>query len=296
MANIRQRLSARVLHWYPLASGCGTLANHRLLQAMCGDSREEVWAKTSAGNIRCSLGDYVGRAAYYVGDLDPKVTWIVRRLVKPGDVALDIGANVGLVTLMLARQVGQAGRVHAFEPNPTAASFLRQSLLKNDLRQVTLHECGLGSEARTMTLSVPASNAGAASFVRMHGGGGYVNVAVHTLDSIVARERIERIDFIKMDVEGFETDVMLGARNVLRELRPGAILFELNEPGVDPHGAAIVDLLRQMDYGLFSLPRCWFRVRLDRFEPVDRSPASNDFLAVPRKTYEATARLMRAGV
>lgn len=294
MPNWRQHLGARVLHWYPFASGCGALANHKLVDFLLGRSDETVWARTPSGRLRVSLADFVGKAAYYVGDLDPKVSWIVNRLVSPGDTVLDIGANVGVVALQMARRVGGAGRVHAFEPNPAVASLLTQSLAENRLTQVTLHQYGLGAASGSFQLNVPSRNAGAASFVRGRGQSSAVNVPVRTLDDVAVDHGISRIDFIKMDVEGFEADVVRGAGRVLSRLRPKAVLFELNEPGVDPNDTAVVGAFKQLGYRLFTLPRCWFRVRANIHSSRRDSAPSNDFLAVPEESFERTATLIRA--
>ncbi len=254
-----------------------------------------VWARTAHGRLHCSLADYVGRSAYYLGDLDPKVSWIIKRVVNPGDVALDIGANIGLVTLLLARCVGTSGCVHAFEPNPAVASMLQDSIDDNQLAQVTLHRCGLGGESGRFSLSVPKDNAGAASFVRAMSGSVTVEVPVRTLDSIVTGHHLERIDFIKMDVEGAEANVLRGGLDMLASIRPRSILFEINEPGVDHEDSEVIELLREVGYRFFSIPRSLFRVRLNRFDPrTDPSPKSNDYLAVPVELYEQMASRLGA--
>lgn len=294
MATLRQKLWARLLHHYPLASGCGTLANHSVFQALAGRSDEMVWARTSAGRLRCSLGDYVGRAAFYVGDLDPKVSWIIRRLVNQGDHTLDIGANLGLVTLLLAERVGPQGLVHAFEPNPAIAALLEQTLENNGLSWVTLHKIGLGSSSGELSLSVPRENAGAASFRRGREGDAVVRVPVRTLASVAEAAQLSRIDFIKMDVEGFEGDVLKGAASLFETVRPRAILFELNDESVKPGDSEVIQLLDAAGYSFFAIPKCFLRIRLAPFDPhAEGDSPAHDFLAVPREDAARVARLMR---
>ena len=108
---------------------------------------------------------------------------------------------------------------------------------------------------------------------------------------------MSRIDFIKMDVEGFEGDVIRGAADVLGQLRPKAILFELNEPGADPATHETIRLLTDAGYRFFAVPKCLFRVKLLRYDPrKDLPPDSNDFLAVPEEEYGRVAALMRCPV
>src|SRR5882762_8193075 len=98
LATFRQSLVARLTRLYPFYSGCGTFANKSLIHKIAGESSENVWCCVSGGEILARLDDYVGRSAFYVGDLDRKITWICAQIVKSGDTVLDIGANIGLVT------------------------------------------------------------------------------------------------------------------------------------------------------------------------------------------------------
>ena len=84
MPSLRQSIMAKLLRCYPLYSGAGTLANSKLVATLAGTSRETVWCPTSGGEILAPLQDYVGRAAYYCGDLDPKISWVCKKLVNPG--------------------------------------------------------------------------------------------------------------------------------------------------------------------------------------------------------------------
>ena len=105
---MRAEAIAKVTRLYPFLSGCGSLANHRLIDRLAGKPKREAWAEVEGGRLLVSLDDYVGRSAFYVGDLDRKVSAVVDRFVRPGDTVLDIGANIGLVSLRVAKRVGPA--------------------------------------------------------------------------------------------------------------------------------------------------------------------------------------------
>src|SRR3954468_7301384 len=93
-----------LLRQYPFYSGCGTVANSsfiRWLDPRPGASL--VWTETPGGELLVDPHDWVGRTIARLGDLDPKLTWVLRRLAKPGDQAIDIGSNFGLVSILLAR-------------------------------------------------------------------------------------------------------------------------------------------------------------------------------------------------
>src|SRR5689334_609731 len=131
MPSARQSFVAALTRLYPFYSGCGTFANLPLIQALVGRSAEKVWTRVPGGEVLASLNDYVGRAAFYAGDLDRKITWICRQIVKPGDTVIDVGANIGIVTVWLSHLVGPHGKVHAFEPNPYLQSTLHRAVERN---------------------------------------------------------------------------------------------------------------------------------------------------------------------
>lgn len=301
MPTCRQSLLAAFTRRYPLYSGCGTFANHSLIRFLAGPVKDsQVWARVSGGEIRADLNEYIGRAAYYVGDLDRKITWICGRIVRPGDTVMDIGANIGLVTVWLADLVGPAGKVYAFEPNPNLHTGLQSTLLRNRLSNVVLNTVALGKERTMLELRVPQDNVGKASLVR-HSEldvSAVFQVPVVPLSDIVTEQGIKSIRLIKIDVEGFEAEVFKGAEQVLRTIRPEAILFEMNESeGMGPLSEQpVFKILRDFDYGFFKVPKCKFRMNLERFDPRStEGDAGNDFLAAPiGGCYERIAERVRA--
>ena len=207
MPTSRQKTVAAITRLYPLYSGSGRLANHPMLQRIAGPSTEIAWARVPGGYWAAApLSDHVGRAIFYCGELDRKITWVCSRLVRSGDCVLDIGANLGLVTLTLSALVGPTGRVHAFEPNPQMQAFIDEAVSRNRLHNVTLHRFALGAQPNELRLSIPRSNAGAASLVatRQTADSTEVVVPVRTLSAVLEDESIDHIRLVKIDVEGFE--------------------------------------------------------------------------------------------
>ncbi len=279
---LRQAFAAAFTRFYPLYSGCGTVGNHPLLEKIAGRSSERVWAGVTGGKIIAPLNDHVGRAAFYCGDLDPKVTWVCRQLIQKGDTVLEIGANIGVTTVAMASMVGANGRVHSFEPNPELQLMLKQVIEKNRFNNVTLHSMALGPAESQMQLNVPRANAGMGSLVR-HGSGddAIYTVPVRRLTDIVAQEKISSIRLIKIDVEGFEADVFNGAQEVLRDIKPEAILFELNQEKGAFGEQPVVRILHEAGYEFLSIPQCKTRMRLhsmDLRQPLPRG--GNDYLAL----------------
>ena len=195
------------LHRLPLMSGLGRLANSPLGRRLTASESTRVWAVTRSGDLLVSGRDWVGRTILLFGDLDPKITAIIRRFVRPGDVALDVGSNFGLYALALSRRVGETGRVHAFEPNPFLVEYISETKARNGLDNLIVRPFALGATRHRTTLWIPAGNLGQASLSERAASGMRVNeaheVEVRDLDGLAAEEGLDRLNFVKIDVEGF---------------------------------------------------------------------------------------------
>ncbi|WP_204840041.1 FkbM family methyltransferase [Cereibacter ovatus] len=126
-----------------------------MAKVLCPPSADLVWADIRG--IRCPvpLNDLVGRSMYLMGDLDPKLTWVIDRVLSPGDTALDAGANLGLMTALIASRVGEHGRVLAFEPSPLMQERLRRMKAANPGIPVELFPVALGRAQGESELRVP---------------------------------------------------------------------------------------------------------------------------------------------
>jgi FkbM family methyltransferase len=276
------RIVMTTLRFYPLKSGCGTIANSRVMCTMIRLPPGKVTTVTKDGShLIVQADDYVGRAAILFGDLDPKLTWVVDRLLRPGDNVLDIGANWGLVTMRAARRVGSGGRVHAIEPQKALIACGERSAMLNHYTQITFHALALSDASSTMTLSVPDVNSGAASL--SHGLGEVAghdeNVAVKETSAFLESLDIGRWRLWKIDVEGHEAAVLRGAVRYLgTERRPDVIVFEEHrKPAVR---AESVRLLASLGYEIFVIPRALFRLHLSPLSP--ESYVGHDFVAIDK--------------
>lgn len=271
---------AAVTRLYPFLSGTGRIANSNSFKRLGGGEVGDLWARVGAARILVPLNDYVGRSAFFFGDLDPKVTALARHCLNPGDCALDIGANLGIVATLMAQYVGPTGRVHAFEPAPRMIGYLRQTLAANPHLPLRLHEYALGSESAMLELAIPRGNAGRASLVaRPKWVKTLVQVPVKTLTDVAREENIRRVDFIKIDVEGFEAEVIKGGLGLIEELRPKFILFEEHRFRPDQPLPESMACLLDRGYRLFGIAKSLLRLRL--VEVTGRSPLKSfDYIAV----------------
>lgn len=142
---------------------------------------------------------------------------VLRNLVFPGATVFDIGANLGFFSAMLAGLVGPTGTVLAFEPAPEIFRKLVATVERNGLSQVHPVKLGCGAKQEQMVLRQVTTSSGNASLVGLGPPG--ETVEIRRLDAI-AEARREQPDLIKVDVEGFEPDVLRGAEAIIAESRP----------------------------------------------------------------------------
>jgi FkbM family methyltransferase len=161
----------------------------------------------------------------------------IPRLVRPGDTAFDVGANVGLYSVLLSRLCGPAGRVWAFEPVPDTYWRLRETLALNHCENVIPVRSAVSERpgcaranlyesqfAEWNTLGIPPPRLANGRQVAPRES---IEVSTQTLDGFCEAEKIQRIRFLKVDVEGFELSVLRGAERLLRERRVDYICFEI---------------------------------------------------------------------
>ncbi|MFL5541196.1 MAG: FkbM family methyltransferase [Longimicrobiaceae bacterium] len=167
-------------------------------------------------------------AAYRFVTWNPAEYRAFRAAVRPGAVALDVGANVGAYTLLLGRWVGPEGRVYAFEPSPETFQGLTRHLALNGLGGTVVPVAAAVSRAAGRgTLS----GGGVSGGNRLDAAGSGPAVEMVSLDGFCEREGIVP-SFIKIDVEGAELDVLCGARETIRRAGPKLALFVEMHPTI----------------------------------------------------------------
>jgi FkbM family methyltransferase len=172
-------------------------------------------------------------------DHEPVVKEFLLTRFRPGEVFVDVGANVGAYSLRAALQ-GMI--VHSFEPNPGNVRILRRNSEINGLA-IDLHECALGASEGTANLSA----GGAASRISDEG---ELTVQVRTLDSF----HLPQVDLLKVDVEGYELEVLRGAIETLERCHP-AIMIEMHHWAGAEKEAALFEILAGLGYGFEYLDR-----------------------------------------
>ncbi|MCS7035616.1 MAG: FkbM family methyltransferase [Saprospiraceae bacterium] len=160
---------------------------------------------------------------------EPGLQHQIGRYLRPGAVVFDIGANIGQYALFFSEQVGEGGRVYSFEPDPRNYAFLQFNVHLNRCRNVVCCPFGIGAEDAEQPLFRDTDTGGRRSsfkkeFVGAHYHGSSETVAVKRLDGLIAA--FGQPDFIKIDVEGFEEEVL---RGLTVDLRDCVFLIEVRE-------------------------------------------------------------------
>lgn len=213
--------------------------------------------------FRANLGDDIGRAIQSYGLYDLCVSEILYRLIQKGDTVLDVGANIGYFSVLMASCVGESGRVYSFEPNPQILHTLKQNT--SAWKNLTVMPWALSEANGQQDLFAPESydkNKGLAS-LSPGSGETIASVELKRLDDLRISAKI-----IKMDVEGHELKVLLGAPQTLKNVEH--IVFEdhdLMAHGVYAH-------LKEAGYHVYYLKKQFSHLQL---VPVESSYSISTF-------------------
>jgi FkbM family methyltransferase len=176
----------------------------------------------------------------------------IRQNVRRGMTVLDIGANTGYMTILLADIVGAHGQVHAFEPMPANYALLRRNVQGNGLKQVHLHRFALSDQKGEVRLHIDPGNDGGNTIGNVTGedwnGHTAITVATETLDDFLGRAGIGEVGFIKIDVEGAESLVFAGAPKLLSRPDAPVIVCEVGDAAQKLVGTTELNLRKTL-YG-----------------------------------------------
>ena len=203
------------------------------------------------------LGLFIGNdltfSLYIGGSFEPNEFVFVGRSLSPGMVFVDGGANDGLYSILAGHYVGRAGTVLAVEPSARECRRLEANVALNQLDNVLLEQVALGDEPGESYLAVAGIGREVLNALQPHAQDGGEPVRVETIDALVHRHRLERVDVIKLDIEGSEVDALLGAKETIARFRP-VLLIEAEEDRLatlDRTVDDLVALLEQQDYGVW---------------------------------------------
>jgi FkbM family methyltransferase len=211
--------------------------------------------------VRLYPGNETCRSLFVTGRYEPNEICLLARILKPGMVVIDAGANLGLYALLASGRVGAGGKVLAIEPSSRELEMLRKNIELNDLTNIKAVQLALSDQTSEGDLLVAAPR---------HSGhntlGAFIygtaldhreRVKLERLDDIVRREELARVDLIKMDIEGAEYAALRGGLETLKKFHP-VLLLELCERALQQQGGnarEVVSMLKQLAYRIYGFDR-----------------------------------------
>jgi FkbM family methyltransferase len=171
--------------------------------------------------------------------------------VKSGMIIFDIGANMGDTALHFAKLIGEKGAVLAFEPDEKNYKRATRNISANEMTNISLHNIGLGHLNGTLKLyRVNSENLGMNRILNTPSDLPYKIIEVQKLDDYISKNKISKIDLIKIDVEGFEMNVLKGASGLLKTIRP-LLFIEIDEENLKEQNSStssLIDYLNELGY------------------------------------------------
>jgi len=198
---------------------------------------------------------HISRCLGNAGVWEPFETELILNEVRPGDVVLDIGANIGYYTLLLARQVGPQGQVLAFEPDPTNFALLQQNVAMNGYRNVVLSQQAVANRSGPARLYLSVSNLGDHRLYPSAGGQPFVDVQTVALDQYLARYT-GPVHLIKMDIQGAECAALEGMTALLHRQNQIKLFTEFWPAGLHRSGsepARYLQALAELGFRLYEI-------------------------------------------
>lgn len=192
------------------------------------------------------------------GVWEQEETSFLRKIVRPGQVVVDGGANYGYYTILFSHLVGLRGEVHSFEPLNEAYRLLRQHVLLNNAgANVLLNRYGLGEKKKRTNIYVMKGWGWGSATVRPTGDILMGTCQMVTLDWYIKQRKINRVDFIKLDIEGSELSALKGSIQTLQNFLPG-LMIEITKDSYRDFGYTLNDLydfLSGLRYSMYCLRR-----------------------------------------
>lgn len=169
-------------------------------------------------------------------------TDLVKKHVRPGDIVVDVGANIGYYTLLFAKLVGENGKVYAFEPDPTNFRLLQKNVQVNGYNNVVLVQKAVSSKTDRAKLFLSATNKGDHRMYDSNDGRPAVEIETVSLNDFFCADM--KVDFIKMDIQGAEGGALQGMFSVLRENQDLRLISEFWPGGLKRFGTEPIEYLK----------------------------------------------------
>lgn len=203
--------------------------------------------------LELDLSDWLHRL-YYLGFVEQNTFKIIKNLLPVDGVFVDIGANIGIYSCIMANHVGAKGSVIAFEPMPENLEPLYNNIALNQLKNIEVNELALSNSEKSFNLYVPfAHQQKATGCTQVWNPGDWVSVGSTDATTLDIAFQKQRLDFIKIDTQGHEFEILQGAKSTIERFQP-LILCEVFEE----NRTKVFDLMKSWNYAIFKETRDGF--------------------------------------
>jgi FkbM family methyltransferase len=227
-------------------------------------SQNKYYAENSIRNCKrygikysLDISDYQNWLLYFYSKADSSFN--ILKYLKKDFIVLDVGGNIGQTAMMIAKELGDKGHVYSFEPYPATVDRFKKNLSLNPFlsKRVQIENCALGSSPGKVNMYRDcATNSGANRVIHQQvlTTDGYVEVPVSTVDLFVKSNPFKRINLLKIDVEGFEMEVLRGAHRTLTEFKPH-LFIELDDNNLKKqrsNAGEVCQFLESLGYKIYE--------------------------------------------
>jgi len=196
--------------------------------------------------LKADIHDYVGHALYF--GFEDKGHQVLYQLTKKDDIVLDIGTNIGSTLLGFANIVGKQGKVYGFEPDLFNFKQAQKNILLNNFKNVTVENIGLGNEKGSFKLYIDTESNRGGNRIKINEDENqkYTTISVERLDDWIFNKNITQLNLIKIDVEGFETNVIKGGLETIKQFKP-KMFIELDDENLRNVGSNAKELIKILE-------------------------------------------------
>ena len=236
----------RLANWLKLSAGAATCLKDGI-----------IWLKDENIALYSSADNYIESTILKNGSYESEIGKLIAVFLKKGDVALDVGANIGLQSLRMSAIVGIEGKVYAFEPLYYLQEKLKNNLALNRADNVLLMPFALSDAESEQTYKINPNSWNQGTFSLRAGGdnGTLQTIQIKIGSQLPEISNLTKLNFIKIDVEGFELQVIYGLKTVINKHRP-VIIFEYDAGYWQQAGNHIencYDLFKDYNYQLYQV-------------------------------------------
>jgi FkbM family methyltransferase len=226
--------------------------------------------------LRLDLSDLVDWYSFWGFKEESKV--LLMSSVSRGFTIIDAGANNGVLSLEFAKMVGENGNVVSIEPHPANIERFRFNLSLNKFVNIDLIEKGVGAKAGESFISIVDENNLGKTRIQTEKEGG-LEIEIRTLDYIVNSNQLEQVDLIKIDVEGFEMEVLKGGFETIKKYQP-KLFIELDDSNLREQGSSASEVMVFLKFNSYTSVHAESQELID--SDFDFTNCHFDILAIPK--------------